>query len=776
MYINILLCNLRFMLKRHRPATLLNILGMSVAFTAFMIILMQLVYDRTFNTPIPDCERIFLNYTTDKDNTRYTYISLPYMDKIASISPHVEGYAYLYYEASEVLFVNDTYEDSQVSYVSPNWPTIFGFRMLVGGNDCLADSRAVIVPASFALAHFGTTDVVGKTVDTAHSRYIAGVYRDFPDNCLVKNKLYASMPIDNELAMNWNYNSFTMFLKVDSPSAINEITNGINAFLKQDDNVNPFRESFGFVPLSKLHFTQGIEGSPDQPVQPATQIALISIAIAIILIAAINYVNFANSLMPARLHSINTQKILGATTRSLRTVLVAESAAICITACLVAIGLTAILSATSFSSLTDAGMSPSDNSLAVLATLAVALLVGIAAGIIPAFRSTSFSPAVALKGNFGLSPAGKALRTAVIGLQFFISAVLIVVACYMQRQRAYLTRTADYGFAKDELIVCDLTAAQFSANLQTVAEAVRKLPFVSGTTFSWSTLAENNNSQGWVFKDVNQNNVDPRTLFVESDFLSAMDIRIVEGRDFAPTDTNVMVANRLCRDKYPESIQVGKFVHFGATQYEIIGICDDFKFSSLNDAVQPVLMVKMKDYPCRVLNIRVAKGTSMFDAVSRIRATLDTFQPGFPFKIRFYDQILDDTYQRENRMTSLITTFSALAVIISIIGVFGLVMFDSEYRRREIAVRKVFGATTANIVRMFNLRYLAILAVGFVMAMPVAWTITTRWLENFAYKISLSPWVIVLAFVVLAVITSVTVTGQCLRIARSNPVESLKYE
>lgn len=772
--------NFRFILKRFRLSTLLNILGMSVAFAAFMIIIMQVWHDRTYNSPIKDHDKIFMAYSTDKEKTKYTYISLLWCEKIKEISPHAKDYTFLGYSDPKTTLCigKDQYTTGKITTVSSNYLSFFNFQMIVGGSDCLNEYNAVAVPESFALKYFGTTDVIGKTIDREQETYINGVYKDFPSNCFIKNDIYQQFYISPELKENWEYNSLTMFLKTDSPAAITEIQKSINAFLSDYNKNNPyaFRQSFAFVPLNELHTTHGIEGSPDVPINTSTELILISIAIAIILIASINYVNFANSLMPVRLQSINTQKILGATVRSLRGALILESVAICLLSFIIAIGLTAVLNTTSLATLTEAGMSPIVNYQPLLLTLGVAILVGFLAGAIPAFRATSYSPAVALKGNFGLSPSGKIIRTAVVGLQFFISAVLIIGACYMQQQRQYLTRSADYGFAKDELVVCDIAYPAHMPERSTIAEALRKLPFVSSVTFSWSTLGEDSNTQGWIFKDVNGDPIDPRTLFGETDYLKTMGIRLIEGRDFAPTDSAAIIVNQHTRDKYPETVGVGKYMSFGDTQYEIVGICENAKFSTLSKATEPILIIKMAGYPCNILNVRVEKEANMFASMKEIQKTLNQFDPGYPFETQLYDQILDATYQKESKLSTQITIFSALAIFISIIGVFGLVMFDSEYRKREIAIRKVFGATTSGILKMFNLRYLTILLVSFIAAVPVVWLIIGKWLENFAYKIEMEWWVIIAVFIVLAAITVATVTCQCLRIARSKPVESLKSE
>ena len=776
--------NFRFILKRFRLSTLLNILGMSVAFAAFMIIIMQVWHDRTYNSPIKDHDKIFMTYSIDNESTKFTYLSPLWSEKIGNISPHVKDYTLLGFRITPkttLCIGKNQYTTGRFTNVSSNFLAFFNFQMIVGGLDCLSDYNAVAVPESFALKYFGTTDVIGKTIDREQETYINGVYKDFPNNCFIKNDIYQQFYIAPELKDNWEYNSYTMFLKSDSPAAITEIQKNINAFLSDYNKNNTYayrayRQSFAFVPLDELHTTHGIEGTPDVPINASTELILISIAIAIILIAAINYVNFANSLMPVRLQSINTQKILGATVRSLRGALILESVAICLLSFIIAIGLTAVLNTTSLATLTEAGMSPIVNYQPLLLTLGVAILVGFLAGAIPAFRATSYLPAVALKGNFGLSPSGKIIRTAVVGLQFFISAVLIIGACYMQQQRQYLTRSADYGFAKDELVVCDIAYPAHMPERSTIAEALRKLPFVSSVTFSWSTLGEDSNTQGWIFKDVNGDPIDPRTLFGETDYLKTMGIRLIEGRDFAPTDTLAIIVNQHTRDKFPETVGVGKFIEFRDSQYEIVGVCENAKFSTLSETTAPILIIKMAGYPCNILNVRVEKGANMFASMKEIQKTLNQFDPGYPFETQLYDQILDATYQKESKLSTQITIFSALAIFISIIGVFGLVMFDSEYRKREIAIRKVFGATTSGILKMFNLRYLTILLVSFIAAIPVVWLIIGKWLENFAYKIEMEWWVIIAVFIVLAAITVATVTCQCLRIARSKPVESLKCE
>ena len=236
------------------------------------------------------------------------------------------------------------------------------------------------------------------------------------------------------------------------------------------------------------------------------------------------------------------------------------------------------------------------------------------------------------------------------------------------------------------------------------------------------------------------------------------------------------VFTQLLNQEYNSSVDVGKCLMFGGTQFPIVGICDNAKFSSLHSKTEPVMIVLSKDFNCDNLTVRVKKGANMFDAASKIRTELTKFNAEYPFEMQFYNKILDDTYKNEMRLTNQISVFSLLAIAISIMGVFGLVVFDSEYRRREIAVRKVFGSSTADVVAMFNLKYLKILAVSFIPAVPLSYWFVNRWLEEFAYRISIGWMVYAATFIALAALTAATVTYQCWRTARANPVNSLHAE
>jgi len=269
-------------------------------------------------------------------------------------------------------------------------------------------------------------------------------------------------------------------------------------------------------------------------------------------------------------------------------------------------------------------------------------------------------------------------------------------------------------------------------------------------------------------------------LPVHHTFLKVMGIEIIEGRDFKAEDhkmqNGVYVFNETARKKY--NMELGTRIE--SIQGEIIGFIPDIKFTSFRNTVVPMAFYAWgTEYwgnRAYTMYIRVKAGADKRAAMSHVRSTLAEFDPNYTFEVRFFDEVLQRLYEKEIALNSLITLFSLLAIFISIVGVFGLVVFDSECRRKEIGIRKILGASTIGIIIMFNKAYIKILLICFVLAAPLAWYAVTRWLENFAYKTPMYWWVYLLAFVVVGVITAATVTFQNWRVANDNPVNAIKME
>jgi putative ABC transport system permease protein len=332
------------------------------------------------------------------------------------------------------------------------------------------------------------------------------------------------------------------------------------------------------------------------------------------------------------------------------------------------------------------------------------------------------------------------------------------------------------GFEKDQIIVTSINDNVIK-NRDAFTNRLKNFAGVDNVTYGQFLLSSRDTYMGWG-RAYHDEEINFQCLPVEPSFFEVMGITITEGRGFRPEDAltryGAYVFNEKARSSYDLKL------NDRIDSAEIIGFMPDVKFASLRQEVTPMAFfvwgTQNWGTTYNQTYIRIKAGTDMRAAIAHVRTTLKAFDDEYPFNVRFYDGVLQRTYEKERNFSTLISLFSLVAILISIVGVFGLVVFDSEYRRKEISLRKVFGSTTGEILLLFNKTYLRILVLCFVVAAPVAWYAVSRWLENFAYRTPLYWWVYLTAFVLVALLTICTVTFQNWRAANANPVEGIKTE
>jgi putative ABC transport system permease protein len=351
----------------------------------------------------------------------------------------------------------------------------------------------------------------------------------------------------------------------------------------------------------------------------------------------------------------------------------------------------------------------------------------------------------------------------------------MIGASFMYLQN-YFMQNSPLGYDKDAIITVNIGKIQQKRDVFT--NQLKSFSGIDDVTYGEALLSSSDQYMGWG-REYNGENISFQCLPVHYTFLKVMGIEITGGRDFRQEDANmqygVFVFNETAHKKY--SLELNTTID---GQGEIIGFMPDVKFASFRTTVDPMAFYvwgtdNWGNQPNNAY-IKVKAGANMRAAMSHINATLAELNPDYTFNVRFYDDVLQHLYEKETALSSLITLFSLIAIFISIVGVFGLVVFDSECRRKEIGIRKVLGASTMEIIIMFNKSYLKILAICFVIAVPLAWYAVNRWLENFAYKTPMYWWVYLLALAVVGVITVATVTFQNWRVANDNPVNAIKSE
>ncbi|MDR1172828.1 MAG: FtsX-like permease family protein [Bacteroidales bacterium] len=777
--------NFLSVIRRFKMAMTLNILGLSVAFAAFMVIMIQLDYDHSFDKFHTDYDKIF-RMEFSQNTSAQAIICRPLADRFFESSPHILAGAITSWPQTAPFHAEKNgarvlYEENSIT-VSPSFFDVFTFDFVDGVKGDYLSPSNVFIPLSLSRKLFGDESAIGQQI--AHSYWgnqtVMAVYRDFPANSIIDNCIYFAMR-EEENRQNWQNYSYYVYFRVDDPSSVPQLFENFKQnfdaqavfgadFTWEDSNVG-----LRFTALPDIHYVTDVLYDRTPKASRQTLLVLFAIAIIIVMIAEINFTNFSTALTPMRIRNINTQKVLGARQGSIRLSLVSEAMFISLLSFLVAICLMMVFYRTSPARLVDADLSPAAHPLIVGGTAFIALFAGLLAGLYPAWYMTSFVPALALKGNFGLSPKGKRLRNTLIGVQFISSYALIIGVSFMYLQNHYMQHSS-LGYDRDELITADISRLQQSRDA-----FITKLKAYSGikdVTHGEVILSSSDQYMGWGRK-YRGKQMQFQCLPVDYTFLKVMGIEITEGRDFrredAGTQYGAYVFNETAKKEY--DMEAGTTID---DKGEIIGFMPDVKFASFRTAVEPMAFYVWgaENWGGRPIcaYIKVKAGTDKRAAMSYIRDTLAEFDAEYTFDVRFFDEVLQRLYEKETSLSSLITLFSLIAIFIAVVGVFGLVVFDGECRRKEIGIRKVLGASVTGIIVMFNKAYFRILAVCFVIAAPLAWYAVHSWLENFAYKTPVYWWVYVLAFVAVGIITACTVTFQNWRVATANPVKALKTE
>lgn len=778
---NTLFRNFIHTFRRFVTASLLNILGLSMAFAAFYLIMTQVDYDFNYNKELEEYRNIYRFEQQNRQSEGWaTYTPRPLGEMIDSLSSHITATAIFspWYGKSQIEVDGHTFEMPVMSGVN-HFVRLFRPQMLSGKADALMEPGKVLIPESIAQKLFGTADATDKTIwwgrqSDNNPVTVGGVYKDFPENCFVSNCIYIYHKDQNRGEWsNWNY---AVYIRVDDPAVVPDLEKQLSAKLNEDmPEGQKNRLEVRFSPVSETYFS-GVYGGDSG--NRSVMYVLICASLLILLVAGVNFTNFTLAETPMRLRSINTQKVLGVRVAVLRSSLVGETVLITLISYVLMLVWLHIFTSFDLSHLVEASVSLGKHVGLLLLTLVLALGVGVAAGLYPAWYVTSFPPALVLKGSYGLSPRGRILRTALVGFQFVVSFVLIIGVGLMYLQSHFI-RTSDYGFDKEQILV-GRHSAESRKQLEAVRAELLTVTGVEGVAFSNNVIGASDVYMGWGRGNGSEHEIHFDCLPVDWQYLRVMGIKVTEGRDFTSTDGDTYIFNEAARATYPW-LKVGELAT--TDDHPVVGFCENVKYCSLreNNIQKPLAFFIYGEYYKKwpfgnVINVRVGKQVDKLAVMKALQQKMEKFTPDYDFNFRFLDEAMNRNYEKETRFMTQILLFSILAIVISLMGVFGLTLFESEYRRKEIGIRKIMGSTTYEILMMFNRRYFYLLIVSFVLAAPLAWWLCSNWLESFAERTSIAWWLFLLSFLLVAVITVITVSYQSWKNANENPILSIKTE
>ena len=597
-------------------------------------------------------------------------------------------------------------------------------------------------------------------------------------------------PKDAGDASEW---SFNIFVRLDDPAnkaaverAFKKEVMRQTGYTDEKKFEKEYGQSFRLTPVDDIYFS-GV-GLGDKGNRNLVNVLTVA-SVFILFIALLNLLNFTLSEVPMRIRSMNTRRVMGASQSSLRLQMIMENVGIAFIGLLMAFLIVmGFQRSETCMNLVSGDISFGANAMLTTVMAVAALAVGALSAVVPAWYSTSFTPAMVLKGSFGLSPRGRKLRMAIMGVQFCVAFVLAIYIGVMASQSNYIFNS-DYGFAKNEVLFTGLTAEACQKKTAIRAE-LQKLPYVESVGYAQDAIGVGDQYMGW-FRGNGDKSMNMQVMLCDPGYLHTMGLKIEEGRDFKESDsqTGAYILNRTMMDKYKwlhVGDSIGSRSEWGDHNYLIVGVCNNFRMKSVrNDnsilsvaflVLDPLAMSRMGDR-CYNLFVRVAEGHDKIEAKRGIEKVLNRLDASFgDYKMKFFDDALQRTYVDEFRFISQVKLFAIICIIITIIGVFSLTMFETEYRRKEIGIRKVMGSSVGAVVRLFAVRYSVPLVVSFVIAAPLGYWLSRQWLQSFAEHTPIYWWLFPLSFVGVSAVVVLTVVAQSWRVATENPVESIKTE
>ena len=798
-------------LRHYKASSLLNIFGMAVAFAAFYVILTQVRWGMTYNQGLPDGERIFVMTRPylDKEGERELNFCRPLAENILSSVSGVESYGTMTFhsEVDEVqYYLKDGDDVRRINVIdqkgSKGALEVFGFEAVQGSFDEMNRAGAMAVSSSFAAKHnlkVGDYLSGSPTGEPLIARVMA-IWKDkFPENSS-PGAIDIVYSVGEQSINSWSEYSYPYVVKLNNAEGKEDFEESANKILKEfleshsknpadvETNMNSLR--IQLIPIEDMYYHEGVNAKfrISRSGNKTTDVSLLVVAILIILIALINFINFFFALVPARIKSVNTYKVFGTTRTSLIMNFMLESVGMVVLALMLAATIVLAFDKSSFTDILAAPIGLTGNEGILILTVATAVIGSAVSSIYPAFYITSFQPAMVLKGSFGTSRSGRNLRNMLIGVQFVISLALIISASFVKLQHSYMMKF-DMGFNKEQLIsgVIPSDVAWWNSKNSAFEDKLRSNPDIVDLTWANGQLV-NQTRMGWgvPYKGETVNfDVYP----VAYNFLKVMGIDIVEGRDFTKSDEQseegVLIFNEEARDNFDVTLDTRIPGHRNDVDSEIAGICKNFHFRPLQYGSDPfAFYVFGKDHSWRQqglthIYVRTAAGANPMNVMKFIKETSLELTPDVDpdnISLHLFDEELARKYKAEDKLSKQVTAFTLVAIILSLMGVFGLVLFETQHRRKEIAIRRVMGAEVNDVLGMFCKKYSVIVLLCFVIASPVSYLIVDSYFSNFAYRTTISWWVFALALSIVLIVTLAIVVVRSFSAATRNPVESIKAE
>lgn len=795
-------------LARHGRHTLLNVTGLAVALAACIIVFLVIQYETGYDKHIKGYKQIYQLTVKNTNGDGEDFQSgLPF-PAISYLRKDFSSYAFAQLMSNYGTQVTALKEDgaadpdkkfreeSGVFYAEPELARMFELQFVAGSPDVLKEVYNVVLSETMARKYFGEpSTAMGRRIrfgNEPSSFQVAGVFRDMPANTDFPFSIVASYegfratnPDNNGWPLDdWgtNTSNHQVYVKLPDPAAAKAFAGQIFTYEKKynQDNPNSTR-NYLLHPLANVHFDERFSNNGDHITSRKSLYTLGFVGLLILLMAIINYVNLSTAVAVTRGKEVGVRKVMGGSTGQLKTQVFVETSLVVLFSVLLAVGLTyaALPFVKNFMVVQE--RLTVFNPGALLFLLQVTLVTILLSGFYPALVMGRFNPVEAIKNKINTSRVGSlSLRRVLVILQFAFSQIFIIATIIAISQMRYIQRM-DLGFNKESVLLISLNSDSLvQSRMEIFRDALQSRADVKELSYSFDAPSSDNTwSSNFALDEMVDRDFNTNLKFADANYPKTYQLRMVAGKWYGPSDTtreyviNETLA-RKCGFANPGDA-VGKLLRMGGGNPKpVVGVVADFKVSSLREELPPIVLAPRKRF-YGVLGVRL-NSQNLGRSRDEIKVAWDRIFPEYVYNTAFFDENIQNFYRQEERLSKMYRTYAILAILISCLGLYGLISFIVVQKMKEVGIRKVLGARLMDILFMFSREFTILVLVAFIIAAPVAWYMMHKWLQDFQYRITPGIGVFAAAMVISVVVAWITVGYKAIMAATVSPVKSLRSE
>ncbi len=766
----------------------LNILGLTLGITSALFLIVYVTDELSYDKYHENADRIYRvqsHITETDDEFTWLVAQVPFAPQVVQDYPDVES-ACRFINFPRSLFIQGEIEflEENFYYADTTVFDIFSYTFISGNpENALARPNDIVLTKTIATKYFGESDPLGQTLKAGDTFYeVTGIIEDVPTNSHFRfNALVSRLSLPEQFG---NWGNFGVFTYLLFPENVNVDDFQVKMQEMYTKYMAPIFEEMGITieyelePIKRIHLYSDNAQEPE-PTGSMVYVYIFGlVALFLILIAAMNYMNLATARSARRAREVGLRKVVGSSRGALIAQFLTESTTLTIISLIIS-SVLMILLLPSFNQIAGKSFNASILVAPVVLSSIIGLiiLVGILGGSYPAFYLSKFSPAHVMKSESGSSKSGSFMRKILVVVQFSISIAMIVCTLVVYSQLKHL-RNKDQGWNMDNVISLNLPNGEAPPQMTLLKQKLLKGTDILNVGATNTPIGEGSGkvlfnietSDGMAQRGVN-------FAVIDHDFIETLDIQMVEGRDFSediPSDTLMgVLVNQTLAERMGWEEPIGKKVELGdenTIRADVVGVMKDYHQTGMYNEVESLLMIYRVDVT--ILYVKLGNNTNA--SLEFCEQSWNEVFPNHPFNYEFLEERFEEQFTADKNRGTVFTLFTALAIFIACLGLFGLASFTVEKRTGEIGIRKVLGATERAIVSLISKEFLVLITISMIIAFPVSWYFMKNWLENYVYSISLGFMLFFIPGLIAIVLTAITISFHAYKAASTNPADTIK--